>query len=64
MVKEHTKCTGGVVRLVVQLVVEACGDTQCHLGESNGGCFMVYVPLLTCCGRQSSLPCTTSEPSN
>ena len=46
VVEMNTRCTRGVGRLVVQLVLESCGDTRCHLGSH-----VVDVPWLTCHAR-------------
>ena len=65
VVLEHTRCMGqvavgedkryrrGVGKLVLQLVLESCGDTWCHQRAA------VKFPWLTFRCRQSSLPCQT-----
>ena len=51
MEPEHTRCKRDVGRLVVRLVLESCGDTQCHLGELHGQRAVVNVPWSICNGR-------------
>ena len=43
----------GLCRLVAQWVLESCGDTWCHLGESRGQQAPANVPRLTCHGRHA-----------
>ena len=63
MVPESTRCTRGVGRFKLRLVLESCGDSLCHHGKSHGRRAAVDVPWSTCRGRKPSLPCLNFDPS-